>query len=78
MVFTAAMAAILLAGIGIQQQAPAQGTSPDRTSKVPQYTFADTLEEQEAELKRNPLLQRMIASRKPLRPTIRIARSIIT
>ena len=36
----------------------------DRTSLVPKYTFAKTLEEQEAQLKENPLLQRMIASRK--------------
>jgi beta-fructofuranosidase len=66
MVFSAAMAAILLAGIGLRQQAPAQGTPPDRTSKVPQYTFADTLEEQEAELKGNPLLQRFHESRKKM------------
>jgi beta-fructofuranosidase len=40
--------------------------SLDRTSLVPQYTFADTLEEQEAELKTNPLLQRMNESRKAM------------
>ena len=34
------------------------------TSLAPQFTFADTLEEQEAQLKANPLLRRMIASRK--------------
>jgi len=32
-------------------------------SLVPQYTFAETLEEQEEQLKANPLLQRMIKSR---------------
>ncbi len=57
MMCNAGMVAILLGGIGIQQRAAAQGSSPDRTSKVPQYTFSDTLEEQEAELKANPLLQ---------------------
>ncbi len=38
---------------------------PERAyaSKVPHYTFADTLAEQEAQLEENPLLQRMIASR---------------
>ena len=46
---------------------------PDYTSLAPHYTFADTLAEQEAQLAVNPLLQRMIASRKakegdPLRP----------
>ena len=33
-------------------------------SLAPHYTFADTLEEQEAQLRDNPLLKRMIASRK--------------
>ena len=36
----------------------------DYTSLVPRYTFAEALEEQEAQLKDNPLLRRMIASRK--------------
>ncbi len=36
----------------------------DYTSKVPFYTFATTLEEQEEQLKTNPLLLRMIESRK--------------
>ena len=39
-------------------------SSPGRTSLVPHYTFSDTLAEQEAELRANPLLRRMIASRK--------------
>jgi beta-fructofuranosidase len=33
-------------------------------SRLPQYTFANTLAEQEKQLKSNPLLQRLIASRK--------------
>ncbi len=37
---------------------------PDYTSKVPFYTFPDTLEEQEAALAKNPLMQRLIESRK--------------
>jgi beta-fructofuranosidase len=37
---------------------------PDYTSKVPFYTFPTTLEEQEAALATNPLMQRLIASRK--------------
>ena len=36
----------------------------DYASRVPHYTFSDTLAEQEAELAANPLLRRMIASRK--------------
>ncbi|MCH8296228.1 glycosyl hydrolase family 32 domain protein, partial [Candidatus Poribacteria bacterium] len=39
---------------------------PDYTSLVPKYTFADTLEEQEAQLETNPLMQRLIASRKSM------------
>ncbi len=38
--------------------------SPDFTSLVPRYKFAETLVEQEAQLKDNPLLQRMMALRK--------------
>ena len=39
-------------------------SSPDYASLVPRYTFAETLAEQEAQLTENPLLRRMIASRK--------------
>ena len=38
--------------------------TPDYTSRVPHYTFADTLEEQEEQLKTNPLMIRLIESRK--------------
>ena len=41
-------------------------SSPGRTSRVPHHTFSDTLAEQEAELRANPLLQRMIASRQAM------------
>ena len=46
---------------------------PDYTSRVPKYSFADTLEEQEAQLKTNPLMQRLTEYRKrydddPYRP----------
>jgi len=36
---------------------------PDYTSRVPAFTFADTLQEQEAQLKDNPLIQRFAESR---------------
>jgi len=39
---------------------------PDYTSKVPQYTFATTLAEQEAQLADNPLMQRFRESRRKL------------
>ena len=39
----------------------ARAVSLDRTSRVPQYTFAETLEQQEIQLKTNPLLLRMQA-----------------
>ena len=37
---------------------------PDYTSRVPKYTFPDTLEDQEAALATNPLMQRLIEYRK--------------
>ena len=39
-------------------------TEHDRASPVPRYTFAETMSEQEAQLRENPILQRMAASRK--------------
>jgi beta-fructofuranosidase len=39
----------------------------DYTSKVPQYTFAEVLEEQEAQLDSNPLIKRFIAARKAMK-----------
>ena len=39
---------------------------PDYTSRVPQYCFAQTLEEQEAQLQTNPLMQRLIEARKKM------------
>ncbi len=47
--------------------------TPDYVSRVPHYTFAETLEEQEAQLKENPLMKRLLDSRKryegdPYRP----------
>lgn len=41
-------------------------SQPDYTSRVPKYTFGDTLEEQEAQLKTNPMIQRFIESRKEM------------
>ena len=38
-------------------------TKPDYTSRVPKYTFSETLEEQEAELAANPMMQRFAESR---------------
>ena len=42
------------------------GQETDYTSRVPKYTFANTLKEQEAQLKTNPLMLRLIESRKKL------------
>ena len=39
---------------------------PDYTSRVPQYTFADTLDEQQAQLEANPLMRRLIESGKSM------------
>jgi beta-fructofuranosidase len=58
-----AVSAVLMAGVGAERQALAQNKPADYTSRVPQYTFADTLEEQETQLKTNPLLLRFHESR---------------
>jgi beta-fructofuranosidase len=39
---------------------------PDYTSRIPQYAFANTLEEQERQLEDNPMLQEFAESRKAL------------
>jgi beta-fructofuranosidase len=62
-----------LAGVGLTGHVLAEEKQPDYTSKVPQYAFAETLPEQEAQLKTNPLLLRLIESRRkqagdPFRP----------
>jgi beta-fructofuranosidase len=44
----------------------AQGKSTENMSKVPKYTFAKTLKEQEEQLKTNPLMQRLKESREKL------------
>jgi beta-fructofuranosidase len=44
----------------------AQEIPTNYTSRVPKYTFANTLEEQEAQLKTNPLMLRLIESRKKM------------
>jgi beta-fructofuranosidase len=54
---------LLAAGYLLNMPASAAEKRTDFTSKVPQYTFAETLDEQEAQLKTNPLLLRMIESR---------------
>ena len=41
-------------------------TIPDRASLAPRYTFPDALAEQEAQLRDNPMVRRMAASRKAM------------
>ena len=66
-ILTAVLIVMLcITGIGIVEPSFAQDTLPDYTSKVPKYTFANTLEEQEAQLKTNPLMLRLIESRKKM------------
>ncbi|MGI9545419.1 MAG: glycoside hydrolase family 32 protein, partial [Cyclobacteriaceae bacterium] len=47
-------------------EVPPHQPTEDYSSKVPQFTFANTLEEQEEQLKTNPLLARFKASREKL------------
>ena len=48
----------------IKERALSPENEVDYTSCVPQYTFADTLAEQEAQLETNPLMLRLIEARK--------------
>ncbi|MBN2271836.1 MAG: glycoside hydrolase family 32 protein [Sedimentisphaerales bacterium] len=44
-------------------QSTTEREDPDYTSRVPKYTFADTLKEQEEQLRKNPLMLRFAESR---------------
>ena len=44
--------------LGAARQAKSPKGIPDYTSRVPKYTFGNTLQEQEARLKANPLMLR--------------------
>jgi len=57
---------MLVAGLGLENRVLAQEKQADYTSRVPQYTFGDTLEEQETELKTNPMVLRFHESRKKM------------
>ena len=62
-------ATIALPGRGMLQagqRSKARKKQPDNTSRVPKFNFADTLEEQEAQLKTNPLILRFKESRKKM------------
>jgi len=64
------MAAASLAPVGgkiaARERARAGKTPPDYTSRVPKYTFAETLGEQEEQLKTNPLILRFKESREKM------------
>ena len=57
---------LLLGGLAMEQGALAAEKQPDYTSRVPAFTFADTLSEQEDQLKTNPLMLRFAESRKKM------------
>ncbi|HEX8040770.1 MAG TPA: glycoside hydrolase family 32 protein [Chryseosolibacter sp.] len=61
---------LILAGIAAGSFAyfhsPAQANEPPYLSPVPKFTFAETLAEQEEQLRNNPLVLRFAASRKKL------------
>ncbi len=68
LVMTGLVAAFLLlsGSVVARQRASTQATQTDYTSRVPRFKFAETLAEQEAELKTNPLMLRFAASRKKM------------
>jgi beta-fructofuranosidase len=57
------LAALLLTPLAALHAADAQEKQPDYTSRVPNFRFADTLQEQESQLKSNPLMLRFAESR---------------
>ena len=60
------LATTLLISLLVAQGISAEEKKPDYTSKVPAFTFADTLAEQEEQLKTNPLVLRFAESRKKM------------
>jgi beta-fructofuranosidase len=52
--------------LGAKRQSKALKEKPDYTSRVPKFTFANTFQEQESQLKTNPLILRFIESRKKM------------
>ena len=59
-------ALVLMSSSFMEPRASAQETQTDYTSRVPKFKFADTLEEQEEQLKTNPLVLRFARSRKKM------------
>jgi len=62
----AALAVSARQTLSARKQSKTRKETPDYTSRVPKYSFADTLEEQEAQLKTNPLILRFKESRKKM------------
>lgn len=64
--FRLAIIFLILMVSGTHYEVAGQTTSNDYTSKVPKFVFATTAAEQELQLKTNPLMLRLIESRKKL------------
>jgi len=61
-----AIGALFMTSVVLVRRSLAAEEQPDYTSRVPKFTFADTLHEQETQLKTNPLVQRFAESRRKL------------
>lgn len=57
---------VIFVGFNFARPSGGQENQDDYRSKVPKYNFANTLQEQEAQLKTNPLLLRFKESRNKL------------
>jgi len=66
MLLGATVSILLITGLCPEKRALAEQKQPDYTSRVPKFTFADTLEQQEAQLRTNPLMERFVRSRREL------------
>ncbi len=65
-VIAAALALSILVAPRAEGQSEAQEETVNNASRIPKYTFADTLEEQEEQLKTNPVMLQFAESRKRL------------
>jgi len=64
MLLSAAIGTMVLIGLDLDWRSVAAEKQADYASRVPKYTFADTLEQQQSQLKTNPLLLRFAESRR--------------
>jgi beta-fructofuranosidase len=61
-----AIATMFMPSAALEERSSGAEKRPDFASRVPKFTFADTLQEQETQLKTNPLMKRFAQSREKM------------